>query len=114
MTDEQHAQLGARLQALRAELLALSQATKESAQPVSLDEPIGRLSRVDALQQQQMAEAQRKRAEARLELIDLAIERLREGTYGDCLRCGEEIGFSRLMVKPEATLCVACQQERER
>lgn len=50
---------------------------------------------------------------ARLKAIDRAAERLQEGTYGSCEGCGAPIGAERLAVLPWATLCLACERERE-
>jgi DnaK suppressor protein len=43
-----------------------------------------------------------------------ALERLEEGTYGQCEMCGEPIGKNRLMAFPRATLCLTCKQREER
>ena len=45
--------------------------------------------------------------------VDLVIVRFDDEVYGECLRCGEEIGLPRLEVKPEATLCIDCQSRQE-
>lgn len=44
----------------------------------------------------------------------LALERLEEGTYGDCANCGKPIGKARLQAFPRATLCIKCKQREER
>lgn len=44
----------------------------------------------------------------------LALERLDDGTYGDCANCGNPIGKARLQAFPRATLCIACKQREER
>lgn len=49
-----------------------------------------------------------------VEKIDLALQRLDEGTYGVCEACGEDIPVARLLAKPSASLCVACQEEKDR
>ncbi len=48
-----------------------------------------------------------------LQLIDEAIERLEDGSYGECLDCGSQVGDARLMVKPYAMYCVKCKGTRE-
>lgn len=48
-----------------------------------------------------------------LRAVNLALERIRAGTYGICVDCGEEIPVARLRVEPEAERCVACQQRWE-
>ena len=48
------------------------------------------------------------------EQVERALERLAEGQYGTCEDCGEEIATERLMFRPEATRCVACQGRWDR
>jgi len=87
----------------------------DSARPVELDQPaMGRVSRIDAIQQQKMLEANRSAQQSRLALIRSALLRLRDGEYGDCLGCGEGIGFARLKARPESVFCIECQSTRER
>src|SRR5580704_3753409 len=53
-----------------------------------------------------------ERSEDRLRLIDQALARVDNGTYGTCAECGEDIPFERLKALPFALLCVDCQQKR--
>ncbi len=46
--------------------------------------------------------------------IDSSLQRIREGTFGQCTGCGEEIGHKRLEARPVATLCIRCKEEQER
>ncbi len=46
--------------------------------------------------------------------IDDALEKIQEGTYGECEECGEEIGAGRLKAMPLAKLCVSCQSRLEK
>ncbi len=89
-------------------------ATADNVKPVSLDEPIGRLSRIDAMQQQAMAAENRRRMEIQLQRIISAQERVRTGAYGLCHGCEEPIAFARLKKSPETTLCVGCQSTKEK
>ncbi|WP_421726395.1 TraR/DksA family transcriptional regulator [Bauldia sp.] len=99
----------ANLTAQRRELEALSAGSAEARKPVALDQQsVGRLSRMDALQGQAMANAAERRRTTEIARIDAALRRLDDGTYGECLRCGEEIAEKRLEIDPAATLCVAC------
>lgn len=102
------------LRALRRELVDMVDMSDEGARPVDLDQPIGRLSRMDAIQQQKMAESTRGAARRRLQKVGAALVAIDEGTYGDCHECEEPIGFRRLKAKPESRFCVACQSARER
>ena len=114
LTPEQIEKLTADLRALEASLSELSESVENSAKPVDLDEPIGRLSRMDAMQQQKMAEANRRSHQLRLRAVKVALEAIADGTYGWCRSCDEAIGFRRLEAKPEVAICVRCQAEQER
>ena len=85
----------------------------EGARPVALDQPIGRLSRMEAIAQQKMTEATRRASAQRLNRVEAARQRLREDIYGTCASCEEPIGWARLEARPEAPLCLGCQKERE-
>ncbi len=107
------AKLRAQLEDLVRSLREQIDGTREAAEPVDLDEPIGRVSRMDAIQEQSMVQANRSAAQRRLALARAALERLEEDEYGDCASCGEEIAPARLEASPEAALCVECQGRRE-
>lgn len=46
--------------------------------------------------------------------VKAALARLDDGSYGECTRCGEEVGEKRLEAYPEAALCISCAREIER
>lgn len=98
----------------RKELEVQLTSSADGAKPVDLDTPIGRLSRMDAMQQQQMAQASRRIAEQRLLQIDAALQRIATEDYGLCVECDEEIGLARLAARPETPFCVVCQSRREK
>ena len=76
--------------------------------PVSPDSAIGRLTRMDAMQSQQLAKDMERRQLSRLREAEQALRRIEHGEYGVCANCGEEISAARLRVKPEARLCLQC------
>jgi len=83
--------------------------TDEALRTVELDQTaVGRLSRMDSLQNQALSEGLREREVARLGQILEALERLEEGRYGICTSCGGAIPFERLFVFPEAPECASC------
>lgn len=97
------------LLARRREIVNLSAMARDARSVVSLDQQsVGRLSRMDALQGQAMAQASERQRVAELARIDAAVQRIDAGTYGDCLSCGEEIAPGRLEADPAASLCIAC------
>jgi DnaK suppressor protein len=93
------------------ELRAESALAAESRSVVELDQSsVGRLSRMDALQVQEMALANDRRRQAELQRIEAALARMERGEYGDCVHCGEEIGIKRLRIDPTLQTCVDCAQ----
>jgi DnaK suppressor protein len=105
---------------LRAELIRLQKGLRMTladelgrSDTVELDQPIGRLSRMDAMQQQEMAKAERRRAELRLERVAVALEAFEDDEYGWCRDCEEPIGYRRLMARPDSFFCHACSTARE-
>jgi len=97
---------------LRLELQAQEQALGEDNGPVELDQArVGRLSRMDAMQGQQMALEASRRRQAQLEKIEGALRRIESNTYGDCFVCGEEIDQRRLAIDPTNTRCPECMEE---
>jgi DnaK suppressor protein len=99
----------ARLAQKRAEIEAHSAMSAESRKPVELDQvSVGRLSRMDAMQQQAMAEAGERARMRDLVRIEMAERLIASGDYGFCEECGEEIPDKRLAIDPMATRCVKC------
>ncbi len=91
------------------ELDELKQSLKTSAATVVLDQnSVGRLSRMDAMQAQQIAlEAERRRKNSLVQ-IKAALIRIEKDDYGYCEVCDEEIIFGRLSFDPTVTRCVGC------
>ncbi len=99
----------ARLAALRAEIETMLTAARDASAPVPLDQAtIGRVSRIDAMQQREMAVAARKARQRDLVRIEMAERRLASGDYGCCVDCGEAIAPKRLAIDPMAERCVNC------
>lgn len=97
------------LEARRKELEAQSALSKEARDTVELDQQsVGRLSRMDAMQQQEMAQAQERTRQRDLQRIELAFRRLKDGEYGYCVDCDNEIPEGRLKIDPMAERCVNC------
>lgn len=99
----------ARLENLKKEIEAQSESSAQSREAVALDQQsVGRLSRMDAIQAQAMAQARERKRKADLVRIEMALRRIDEGEYGYCSDCGEEIAAKRLDVDPMAERCIQC------
>jgi DnaK suppressor protein len=103
------------LDQLKLDLNAQLAASAASAKPVELDQTaVGRVSRVDSMQRQAMAQATRQAMMVQLRQCDAALQAIERGEYGSCRMCEEPVGIKRLMVKPEAPFCLECQQGADR
>lgn len=92
-------------------LQALREIAKSSRAPVELDQQsVGRLSRMDALQKQNMELATENRRQMRVKAIDAALQRIDNGEFGYCMICDEEIAPQRLEFDPAIAFCISCRQ----
>jgi RNA polymerase-binding protein DksA len=46
--------------------------------------------------------------------IEAAFQRIKNGAYGECIECGDDVPFNRLQAYPTAKRCIVCQEKRER
>jgi len=103
--DEAREKLKIRLR----ELENLNMVNTDAQNVVELDQSkVGRLSRMDALQAQALAQETVRRRKLECAGIKAALKRLDEGEWGYCLKCGEEIGDGRLEINLAAVTCATC------
>lgn len=105
----QREELRQTLLARLSELREIDELSADSRRPVELDQQsVGRLSRMDAMQQQAMAFAAQGRRQHDVRLITQALERMTTEDCGYCGSCGEPISFGRLRLDPTLALCIEC------
>ena len=91
------------------DLKILSKNSKVSRNPVELDQQsIGRLTRIDAIQQQQLQIASEKNRLNRINLLNATLKRIETGNFGYCIICEEDIPFKRLLIDPVVIKCTTC------
>ncbi|MCP3663958.1 MAG: TraR/DksA family transcriptional regulator [Gammaproteobacteria bacterium] len=105
----------ARLISRREELQESIEMAQGAADTVELDQTRqGRLSRMDAMQQQAMSSAAQQRRGLELKQISAALNRIEKCEYGECTECGDEIPAGRLDIDPTAKHCIHCAEKMER
>ena len=82
--------------------------SEDAAAAVAPDKGLGRLSRMEAMQDQQLVLEMRRRKKRQLVEIRSALDRLQNGGFGYCILCQKEIGVDRLEAFPEVPTCVSC------
>ncbi|WP_177421066.1 TraR/DksA family transcriptional regulator [endosymbiont of Lamellibrachia barhami] len=112
MTEEEMEQIRQQLLCLKSKLQELEETFKETNKPLELDQArVGRLSRMDAMQAQEMALEASRRRQSQLLKVEGALRRIESGEYGYCFVCGKEIGIRRLSVDPANTRCMECAEK---
>ena len=81
---------------------------EEMTQPIKPENSIGRLSRLDAINNKSVVEAALRRAKENLNALKAAVESIEEEEFGLCKGCGNAIPMGRIVLKPENPYCVSC------
>lgn len=81
---------------------------------LSKDDMADEADLASALTDQSLSLRLRGRERYLIDKIDLAIERINQGEFGECVVCGDDISIQRLRARPVTTMCIACKEEQER
>lgn len=107
LSEEDIRHFAKQLHEKKRELEDLVALAAEASAPVALDQTsVGRLSRMDAIQAQAMAQENERRRKSEIQKIMSALQRIEEGEYGYCIKTGEEIPRERLELDPAAPTIV--------
>jgi DnaK suppressor protein len=114
LSKQQIDELAIDLKVMRDQLMQAIEDDQGQLEPVQLDQQsVGRVSRIDAIQQQEMAKALKQQQRQHLQQLIRALNELDKDDYGYCQHCGHAIAFARLKARPESEMCVKCQQNNE-
>lgn len=90
------------------ETKALIEEYKELTQPIEPDCAIGRVSRMDAINNKSVTEAALRQAEGKLNSLNRVYSQLGSDDFGLCLNCKNQIPLGRILIRPESLYCVNC------
>lgn len=110
MNEKERSAMRIHMEVLITELKESIAVLDKRAAPVALDQPIGRLSRMDCLANQAISERMLTESKIRLIHLEHALRHVDDPEFGLCQECGELISFPRLMAMPETPLCIHCAQ----
>ncbi len=114
MTNNPHDYFHTLLKQKLLELQEVEEQSLKSAETVELDQSkVGRLSRMDAMQQQAMSQEQLRRRRQEILRIQAALRRIESDDYGYCTACGEEINPQRLKIDPATLFCIRCADQQQ-
>lgn len=78
------------------------------AQPISPDNAIGRVSRMDAINNKSIVDAALRKAKERLKGLKLSLDKLDSSDFGICVKCKNKIPIERILLAPQSSFCVNC------
>ena len=81
---------------------------KELTKPIAPDVSIGRISRMDAINNKSVMEASLRQAEGKLKNLQSVLSKVGSKDFGLCLKCKQEIPLARILIRPESLRCVNC------
>ncbi|MFT6849591.1 MAG: DnaK suppressor protein [Sphingobacteriales bacterium] len=84
---------------------------EEETKPISPENAIGRISRMDAINNKSVSEATLRESKIRLGRLKSAIANIGDNDFGKCKMCKAEIPLGRLMIMPETMRCVSCARK---
>jgi DnaK suppressor protein len=90
------------------ELAVTIKELKKDTQPMGLDNAIGRISRMDYINNKSVSEASLRKAENDQNALHRWLELLDTDRFGKCVKCGNEINPKRLLLLPASTKCIRC------
>lgn len=93
-----------KIKRMKVQILDLEEATK----PIPPENSIGRISRMDAINNRSVNESALRQAKAKMEGLKTALDRIEDVDFGLCTRCKQEIPIGRLLLVPESSLCISC------
>lgn len=108
MTSKEKAQLISILNSKIVSVKVDIEELQELIKPIPLDASIGRISRMDAINNRTINESSLREKKKILQRLEKALERSGDKDFGNCQKCGNEIPFGRLEYMPQVTRCVVC------
>lgn len=120
LTDSQRQQLRAQLEWRKEQLLQELDAIQRDTLGVAAaasqgdaEEPGSPRDQANNMAADMVRDAEAARDHAELVAVRAALERMAEGSYGECTDCGQSVGVPRLLAQPSAARCIACQSKAE-
>jgi len=81
---------------------------QEMTKPIAPDVAIGRISRMDAINNKSVTEAAMRQAEEKLRNLQRVSSKIDDKDFGICLKCHKPIPLGRILIRPESLYCVNC------
>ena len=108
MTGKEKAEIRDAIEGKITELERRMTDLKEATKPMGLDNAVGRLSRMDYINNKTIDESNLRSSEVKLNALKRWLDIFDTERFGKCSKCGNEINVKRLLFMPESTRCIHC------
>jgi DnaK suppressor protein len=112
MTIEERKELKTKLIVLINKTEEEIESFKDMIKPISPENSLGRISRMDAINNKSVAEAAMRNKQKKLTQMKIALDKIDDESFGQCSQCKHAIQSARLIYMPESSLCVRCASRR--
>lgn len=112
LSTEEKAEIKAALEKAVSDTEASIISLKDLTKPISPDNAIGRVSRMDAINNKSINDAGLRAAQSKLEKLQRNLRRVDDADFGLCIKCSNPIQFGRLKFMPESSWCINCARKR--
>ena len=110
MTEDEKNHIQKRIVAEIAATEKLVVSYRELTKPIAPENAIGRVSRMDAINNKSVNDSALKKAELKLKNLKVAITKIEDSDFGMCFRCKKPIPLGRILLLPQVISCVHCAQ----
>lgn len=81
---------------------------RELCEPIAPENSIGRISRMDAINNKSVVEAALRETLQKMSQLQIIQKEIDNDYFGLCMKCKKQIPFGRIMIRPESRFCVDC------
>lgn len=108
MNKQQQAEIKEKIESEIAKTKIVIQDYKEMTVPEGLDDAVGRVSRMDAINNKSVTQAALRQAQEKLKKLEYVLSQIHKEGFGECARCGAQIPIGRVILMPQSIHCVRC------
>lgn len=110
MNDKQQAEIKDKIESEIVKTKKTIHDYKEMTIPEGLDDAVGRVSRMDAINNKSVTQAALRQAEEKLKKLEYVLTQIHKDGFGECARCAKPIPIGRIILMPQSIHCVRCAQ----
>jgi DnaK suppressor protein len=108
MTNDEKKELTEHIGKELAALVGTIEELTEASKPIPPNNAIGRVSRMEAINSRSISEQALQAALIKQQNLNNSLKKIADEKFGECRKCGDDIGLKRLLLMPESVICMEC------